>query len=640
MAGSVGRDTPPIVLRLRGWADILTMQRAGLRLYQWLWVILCTLAALAAAAPSILSQPIVYQAAAETRFDVGRYGGLYVAEQPSPDFDIAKQDATEALRQRAFAEGDVRFGAPEYRVLYLPQEPGIVQVQGIAPTAAEAQRLADAGAEELARQVHAAGGREILRNMMGWELWQALQADGSAATDPFAALLREIIRLEAFPMSLPIRPVSTPRALSALSPEEQSDLARALESREDLWRAAINTRNARLNALCELPNLPANEYDTALQACAETNDAARWELTERNLEIERLAAIRAALTYAVEVEGLVFDADAPGAAFRIAAALPVAPEPRYIGPLLALAVVMGLVFGASGVLVDRAAGVAPKIQELWQYRELIINLVLRDLRSRYKGSALGYLWTQLAPLMLMLVFWLVFSTFFKSGIAMFPVFIIVALLPWNYCAEAVSGGARSVLDNANLIKKVFFPREVLPLVSVLSSLVNYLLSLPMMFLVIAVVQFFYEPLREQNQLFNFSWTFAYLPVLLIIQTIFLVGVAMFLSALSVFFRDAIHLIGVLIQFWFFLTPVIYTLEVVSAPVARVIRWLNPMASLVEFHREILYGAAGSVVAIGKIPTPGLPALDSILRVSVTAFLILAVGYWFFQRSSWRFGEEI
>lgn len=635
MARTVSHDAHPLVGWLRGLAGQLTVQRAGLRTYQWLWILLCMLGALAVAAPRLLSQPVLYQAFAETRFDIGRYGGLYVAGQPGPDFGIAISDATEALRQNALARRELRFGSPDYRVVYQAQAAGVVQVQGIAPSATEAQMLANAGAEELVRQVRAAGGREILRNMMGWELWLALQPQGARAPDRFEALLREIVRLQAFPMSLPLEPVSTPRTLASLPAEEQNDLTRALESRYDLWRFEINIRNARLDAYCGTAGLTTTgAREAALQTCAARDRMVGQELEARNRAVERMQAIAAALDYAVREQGLRFRPDEVSAAYRLVADLPTTPMPRNIGMLLVLALLLGLAFGVVGVAVDRSAKVLPKLRELWYYRELIRNLVLRDLKSRYKGSALGYLWTQLAPLLMMLLFWVVFSFVFQSSLAMFPIFLIVALLPWNYCAEAVSGGARSVIDNANLVKKVFFPREVLPLVSVFSSLLNYLLSLPVMFLVMAIVQWFYPPLEGQ---LNFSWTFAYLPVLLIIQTIFLIGVAMFLSTLAVFFRDTVHLIGILVQFWFFLTPVVYALDTVAAPLARVIRWLNPMASLIEFYREILYGNA---VTADLIPTTGLPALTSVLRVFVTALLVLVIGYWFFQRHSGRFGEEI
>jgi lipopolysaccharide transport system permease protein len=172
--------------------------------------------------------------------------------------------------------------------------------------------------------------------------------------------------------------------------------------------------------------------------------------------------------------------------------------------------------------------------------------------------------------------------------------------------------------------------------------VNYLLSLPMMFLVMAVVQLLYPPLHEQGRLLNFAPTVAYLPVLIGIQMLFLAGVALFMSALAVHFRDFVHLIGILLQFWFFLTPVVYSLDVLrvtigGVPLAQVVRWLNPMASLIEFYREILYG---NTVQGSQVPTPGLPALTSVLRVLITALVVLAFGYWFFQRRSGQFGEEI
>jgi lipopolysaccharide transport system permease protein len=418
--------------------------------------------------------------------------------------------------------------------------------------------------------------------------------------------------------------------VAALPREEQLDLARALESRYDLWRFAINTRNATLDAICASAGLPNREE--ALKACAQTLPQASAELDERDRDVTRLRAIDATLQYMLGVQGATFAVDAPGAARRVVAELPAAPQPRYIPQLIALAALFGLAFGVAGVAVDRSAHLMTKAEEIWRYRELVRNLVLRDMRSRYKGSALGYLWTQLAPLGMMLVYVVVFSVLMPGGIAQFPVFIIVGLLPWNYTAEAVMGGTRSVIDGAALIKKVYFPREVLPLVSVLSSLLNFVLSLPMMFVVMALVQ-----MTSLGRL-NLAWSFAYLPVLIILQTAMLAGVAMLLGAVAVFFRDVVHLVGILVNIWFFLTPVIYPLSNFGDGLGvRLVRWLNPMASLTEFYRESLYGAA---VAVGQVPTPGVPALSSLLRVGVTALVMLVVGYWAFERTSGRFGEEI
>ena len=614
--------------------SILNSSLYGLRLYQWLWMLACIVAALVAAAPRVLSQPLIYSASAETRFDTVRYGGIYNLVGPkSSGLDVAIGDANEALRQNALARRELRFGLPSYRVDFAPGAAGSVTVRGIAPSATEAQALANSGAEELARQVRAAGGREILRNLLGWELYLSLEPQGAPAPTEFDVLLREIIRQQAFPMSRPLEPFSTPRSLATLSREEQLDAARALESRYDLWRFAINTRNATLDTFCATPReLSTAEREAVLSSCAKTTPAADFELNARNAEIRSLRAIEAALSYLVTVQGSTFRPDEPGAAYRLAATPPSAPEPRYQLPLIGLAAALGLSLGLLGVWVDRSANVAGKVRQIWGYRELIRNLALRDLRARYKGSALGYLWTQLAPLLMMSVFVFIFSLVFPSGLALYPVFVIVALLPWNYAAEAVQSGARSIIDNANLIKKVYFPREVLPLVSVLSSLLNYLLSLPMMFLVVVVVQ-----LLSLGRL-NLSWSIAYLPVLLIIQTIFLAGLALLLSTLAVFFRDVVHLIGILINLWFFMTPVFYSLDAFGAGEgARYLRWLNPMASLIEFYREIIYGNS---VLVGQVPTPALPDLGSVLRVAVTSLIVLALGYWVFQRNSGRFGEEI
>jgi lipopolysaccharide transport system permease protein len=636
MARSVDRQSvePAWVTSLQSGVSLLGTRYGALRLYQWLWLLFCLIGALATAAPRVLSQPIIYTTSAEMRFDTSRYGRIYNLVGPNiTGLQVAISDATEVLRQNALARRELRFGLPNYSVAFVPGAAGVVQVQGIAPTASEAQALANAGAEELARQVRAAGGREILRNLLGWELYLSLEPQGAAAPTEFDILLREIIRQQAFPMSRPLEPFSTPRSLAMLSREEQLDAARALESRYDLWRFAINTRNATLDALCATPaDLTTGQREALLSTCAENNPTAQAELSERDAEIRRLRAIEAALNYLINQQGMVFRPDEIGAAYRITASLPAAPEPRYTLPLIALAAGLGLGLGLFGVWVDRSAGVASKVRQIWGYRELIRNLVLRDLRSRYKGSALGYLWTQLAPLLTMTIFVFIFSLVLPSSIALYPVFLIVALLPWNFTAEAVIGGTRSIIDNANLIKKVYFPREILPLVNVVSSLVNYLLSLPMMFAIIVGVQLF-----ALGRL-NLSWTIAYLPVLILIQTILLVGLALFLSTLAVFFRDIVHLIGILVNLWFFMTPVFYALDTLGGGTAsRVLRWINPMASLIEFYREILYG---NPVASGLIPTPGFPALASVLRVTITALVMLALGYWFFQKNSGRFGEEI
>lgn len=610
------------------WANALMRQRGALLTYQWLYLLLCMVGALFVTAPRILSQPVIYTTSATVSFPPERFGSLYNNGQPTGDFAAVEEIAVTLVRYLRDGE-QARYpslGSPLQGVKYTPQPDGTIVVTTVASSPQEAQRLADDAAEALARSIRAAGGREIFRVLSGGYLAHAL-LEGDSSPTPFEQQLRTLYLTSSFGLNRPTSPDQRQIQLEDLSAEDRSNLARAFEIRD------VELVNLDIPWVREQIARQGLDCRTALRT--DPTRAPQFCQDEQRLTTG-LDAIRNAL----RILDTPFIPDAPSEVYRNSnAVLPSEPVARNIAPLLALTLLAGLVFGGVGVAIDRAAGVMPKLIELWACRELIMNLVLRDLRVRYKGSALGYLWTQFAPLLMMLVFWFVFSFLMQSSGAMYPIFLLVGLLPWNFCAEAVSAGTRSILDNANLIKKVYFPREVLPLVTVLSSLLNFVLSLPMLLVLMTILQLLYEPLGGR---LNFSWTFAYLPVLLLIQTIFLLGVTLIFSAFAVKYRDFMHLIGILVQFWFFLTPVVYSLDnidlvVAGLPVATVIRWVNPMASIVDFYRDILYG---NMVPVGQIPTPGLPALDSVLRVSVTALVVLGIGYWFFQRRSGSFGEEI
>jgi lipopolysaccharide transport system permease protein len=610
------------------WANALMRQRGALLTYQWLYLLLCMVGALFVTAPRILSQPVIYTTSATVTFPPERFGSLYNNGQPTGDYAAVEEIAISLVRYLRDGE-QARYpslGSPLQGVKYTPQPDGTIVVTTVASSPQEAQRLADDAAEALARSIRAAGGREIFRVLSGGYLAHAL-LQGDASPTPFEQQLRTLYLTSSFGLNRPTSPDQRQIQLEDLSAEDRSNLARAFEIRD------VELVNLDIPWVREQIARQGLDCRTALRT--DPTRAPQFCQDEQRLTTG-LDAIRNAL----RILDTPFIPDAPSEVYRNSnAVLPSEPVARNIAPLLALTLLAGLVFGGVGVAIDRAAGVMPKLIELWACRELIMNLVLRDLRVRYKGSALGYLWTQFAPLLMMLVFWFVFSFLMQSSGAMYPIFLLVGLLPWNFCAEAVSAGTRSILDNANLIKKVYFPREVLPLVTVLSSLLNFVLSLPMLLVLMTILQLLYEPLGGR---LNFSWTFAYLPVLLLIQTIFLLGVTLIFSAFAVKYRDFMHLIGILVQFWFFLTPVVYSLDnidlvVAGLPVATVIRWVNPMASIVDFYRDILYG---NMVPVGQIPTPGLPALDSVLRVSVTALVVLGIGYWFFQRRSGSFGEEI
>lgn len=266
-----------------------------------------------------------------------------------------------------------------------------------------------------------------------------------------------------------------------------------------------------------------------------------------------------------------------------------------------------------------------QIREIYQYRELLRNLVVSDLKARYKNSVLGFFWSLLNPLGMMLVFTLIFGLLVPNvQIERYPLFLLCGLLPWNYFSASVQGSLYSVLGNAGLVKKVYFPRAILPIATVLSQLINFLLAFVILFAALVIFQS------------NFSPWLWLLPFVLLIQTIFTIGVALILSTLNVFYRDTSMIMEVVMLAWFFLTPVFYSTDMLPDSITllgvtldpqRLLYILNPMASLVNMYRDLLYWGYRT-------------DLDFFLRTAVTAIAVLLFGAWFFRRYSDRFGEEL
>ncbi|MGD8243890.1 MAG: ABC transporter permease [Anaerolineae bacterium] len=266
-----------------------------------------------------------------------------------------------------------------------------------------------------------------------------------------------------------------------------------------------------------------------------------------------------------------------------------------------------------------------RLRELWQYRGLIRNLVTRDLKVRYRNSILGIVWSWANPLLMMLVFTVVFNFLFtRSDLPHYHVFLLCALLPWQFFSQAVSEATNSIVGNAHLIKKVYFPREVLPISVVLSNLLNFIIALPVFFGLALVSGATITP-----------WALL-LPIPILIQVAFSLGLCMILATLNVFYRDTRIILSVLIQAWFFLTPVFYpitqigqekTLLGVTFDAQLWLRRLNPMASVIASYRDLLYRGTYT-------------GLDFLLRTAFTSLIILAIGYVIFLRYSPRFGEEV
>jgi ABC-type polysaccharide/polyol phosphate export permease len=272
-----------------------------------------------------------------------------------------------------------------------------------------------------------------------------------------------------------------------------------------------------------------------------------------------------------------------------------------------------------------------RLRQLLAYHELAENLVIRDLKVRYKSSVLGFLWSLLNPLLLMLVFTVVFTIMLPNySVPNFPAFVLCALLPWNFFTTSVMGAITSISGSGHLVKKVYFPREILTISSVLANFVNFCLALPVLFVLFA--------------LFGIPFTvwLLYLPLVMIVQLLFTLGVGFLLATLNVFYRDTSVIMEVVMQAWFFLTPVFYPIDLLPAtanvlglilPLRRLLYILNPMASIIASYRSILYGFVDG-------SGPAAPGWDFFLRTAITSVIAFVVGYAVFVKHSARFAEEV
>jgi len=267
--------------------------------------------------------------------------------------------------------------------------------------------------------------------------------------------------------------------------------------------------------------------------------------------------------------------------------------------------------------------------EIWSYRELLRNLVVRDLKVRYRNSLLGVLWSLGNPLLMMAVFTTVFTIMTPySDVEKFPVFVLCGILPWNFFSGSVIGSIRSIVDNASLVGKVYFPREILPISIVTANMVNFMIALLVLF-----------PFMIIFQLPFTGWVLL-LPLVIFVQLIFTVGVALILATTNVFYRDTQVIMEVLMLAWFFLTPIFYPVQVLprnyellglTFDVWRWVNILNPMASIIATYRVILYGVGNGGAS---------PEFYFFMRTLVTSLGVLGIGLLIFHHYSRTFAEEV
>lgn len=261
--------------------------------------------------------------------------------------------------------------------------------------------------------------------------------------------------------------------------------------------------------------------------------------------------------------------------------------------------------------------VSLKLGELWDYRELLYFLTWRDIKVRYKQTVLGAVWAVLQPFMTMVVFSLFFGRLAQipSDGVPYPIFAYTALVPWSFFASGLGMSADSLIGSANLIKKVYFPRLAIPIATVFSGVVDFLIA----FVVLIGLMLFYGIVPTINIVF--------LPLFLLLAFVTALGVGLWLSAMNVQFRDVRYTVPFLTQFWMFITPIAYPSSLIENETLRAIYSINPMVGVVEGFRWALLGTDNA---------PGLAVLVS----AVAALLLLISGLYYFRRMEKTFADVV
>lgn len=255
------------------------------------------------------------------------------------------------------------------------------------------------------------------------------------------------------------------------------------------------------------------------------------------------------------------------------------------------------------------------MKELYNYREMIKSLVKKELRGRYKGSFLGFLWTFVNPLLQLLVYSVVFSVIVKMGIDNYSMFLFVALVPWIFFSSSITSGSTVILQQQDLVKKIYFPREILPISYVTSCFVNMIFSFMIIFAVIFV----------GNYGVNLK-ALLYLPAVMAVEYVLTLGFTFITSSLTVYFRDLEHILNIFSMAWMYLTPILYTPEMIPEEYKQ-LEYLNPMTAVITAYRDILF--------YKKIPR--MQTMTEALVVGITS---LALGVLLFRKLKKGFVEEL
>ena len=256
-----------------------------------------------------------------------------------------------------------------------------------------------------------------------------------------------------------------------------------------------------------------------------------------------------------------------------------------------------------------------KLKEIYEYRLMVYSLVKRDLRGKYKGSVLGFMWTFVNPLLQLLVYNMVFSIIMRAGVEKFYLYLFVGLIPWLFFSAAITGGSTCIIAQKDLIKKIRFPREIIPISYVTSQFVNMLLS----FIVVIIVSVVSGVKLTVGGILC-------LPVIMLVEYMMALGIALISSSLTVYFRDLEHSLAIVAMAWLYATPICYPETMVPEKYLSLYR-LNPVTPVVNAYRDVLY--------YGKTPD-----LTTLLLATGIGLITIILGVLIFGKLQRRFAEEL
>lgn len=255
------------------------------------------------------------------------------------------------------------------------------------------------------------------------------------------------------------------------------------------------------------------------------------------------------------------------------------------------------------------------LNNLYSYRQLLKSNVRKEIRGKYKGSFLGVLWSFVNPLLTTLVYAIVFPIILKSNEPHYVTFIVIGILAWTYFTTVIMQGTTTILNNAGIVKKVYFPREILPISVNTSGAINFLIScvIIMIFLIFSGI--------------GFSWYLLLLPVIIAIQYLLQLGIIFITGAINVYIRDAEYIINFIINMLFYATPILYTSKMFENSAFYWIFKLNPMAVIIDSYRDIMFYKQ-------------VPNIKYLLMVFAVSFILFYIGYKIFKKLERKFAEEI